>query len=238
MSGATQLPVAGARVIIAGQEYSTDSEGVAQIPVAVATGADVDVEAQGFLPRTSTTSVAFHFSLWPVADVQETDAVRQMAFNNVYGSPDILYPFGHGNLYVTMPSASPELMSAWRAAAKSFGSLFGLRYVVGNEFQYVQNEVAVYIGDSAAMLGCPASVTLGFCRGPSVDKTFSVVPDRAIDPVVINRVLASLFLAADPFPGLLNPFSPADTLTPFEEQSIRMILQHQYKTRWPDDDRP
>ena len=62
--------------------------------------------------------------------------------------------------------------------------------------------------------------------------------DRATDPFTIRRVLASQFLGPNPFPGLLNPDAPADTLSPFEMQTIRMILQRPLKTRWPDNDRP
>ncbi len=64
-----------------------------------------------------------------------------------------------------------------------------------------------------------------------------MLPEKALDPTTIRRVLASWFLGPNPLPGFMNPDAPADSLSPLEIQTIRMILQRTRKNRWPDDDR-
>jgi len=99
---------------------------------------------------------------------------------------------------------------------------------------YDQNEITVFFGPDH---GCTPGSLSGFCRAHWAYMDFAVATARATDALTIRRVLASQFLGPNPLPGLLNPDAPADALSPFEIQTIRMILQRPLKLRWPDNDR-
>jgi hypothetical protein len=232
LSGSTHQPVPGAHVVVGRQEYTTDQNGSV---TPIGSSADIDIQAPGYLPRVSRVGqTGQNVTLWPVADDAEAEAVHRMVFGR-RNAADVLYPFYPGGFYVTIPSASDEVRRAWQAAAADFGSVFQLNYVMESQFQYDTNEIEILFG---ADQKCTPSPTLGFCKIPSAYMVFAVPDDRATDPTTIRRVLASLFLGPNPFPGLLNPDAPGDTLSPFEMQTIRMILQRPGLTRWPDDDRP
>jgi hypothetical protein len=65
VSGETDAPVAGARVVVTGTPQSTDGAGQAAVSAA-AEGATVDVEAVGFLPRqTLVRHDVARLTLWP-----------------------------------------------------------------------------------------------------------------------------------------------------------------------------
>jgi hypothetical protein len=232
LSGSTHQPLPGAHVVIGGQEYTTDQNG-SVTPIRI--NEEIDIQAAGYLPRASRIVTERQgVTLWPVANDAEAEAVHRMVFGR-RNAADLLYPFDPSEFYVTIPSASDEVRRAWQAAAADFGSVFQLNYVMESQFQYDTNEIEILFG---ADQKCTPSPTLGFCKIPSAYMVFAVPDDRATDPTTIRRVLASLFLGPNPFPGLLNPDAPGDTLSPFEMQTIRMILQRPGLTRWPDDDRP
>jgi len=67
VSGADSGPVAGARVILAGREYSTDGAGQVVLADAVDYGSLVDVVAPGFLARQTSLRKggSSRFVLWP-----------------------------------------------------------------------------------------------------------------------------------------------------------------------------
>jgi hypothetical protein len=229
-------PVSGAHVVVGGQEYSTDQNGFIPPLPRTSLGADVDVQVAGYLPRATRLGAQNDqtVTLWPIANDAEADAVHHMVFGSTGGDPDLLYPFYSGPFFLTMPSADTDVRTAWKAGAVNFGSVFGITYVMETQFQYDENEISVSFGPDH---GCMPASSSGLCRASIYYKDFAVATDRATDPVTIRRVLASLFLGPNPFPGLLNPDAPADTLSPFEMQTILMILQRPLKTRWPDNDR-
>ena len=132
--------------------------------------------------------------------------------------------------------SAPDVSDAWQREGRAFGSTFGLSYQTSSSFQYEINEVAVRFrpASSASCVPVPA---WGFCRDNPWYRSFTVLPDKAIEPVTIRRVLASWFLGPNPLPGLMNPEAPSDELSPLEAQTIRMILKRTKKNRWPDDDR-
>jgi hypothetical protein len=244
VSGADGTPVAGAAVAFENAD-SDDRSGpggeVSPSDYIYATygilpGTAVDVDARGFLPRRTRIERDGVVTLWPVADDAEADAVRRM----VYGDQEVRQPFDLGPILVSMlfedpGSWSPEVERAWQTEALAFGSRFGLRYEWSTSFQYETNEVAVRFATAGGCVPGPAS---GFCREPSPYwADFVVRPERAGDPATIRRVLASVFLGPNPLPGLLSPAAPADELSPFEEQTIRMVLLRRLPNRWPDTDR-
>jgi hypothetical protein len=224
-------------VVIAGQEYSTDQNGRVPPLPNTSLGADVDVQAVGYLPRATRLDPYNHnqrVALWPIANDAEADAIHRMVFGRI-GRSDLLYPPNSGEFFLTIPSADTAVWDAWKPGAAGFGAAFGFRYVFGTQFMYDQNEISVFFGPDH---GCTPPSFSGFCRASNSYVDFAVATERATDPITIRRVLAAQFLGPNPFPGLLNPGAPSDTLSPFEMQTIRMILQHPLTTRWPDDDRP
>jgi len=65
VSGETDAPVAGARVIVAGTQHATDGAGQAVVQAA-AEGATVDVEAAGYLTRqTLVRHAVTRLTMWP-----------------------------------------------------------------------------------------------------------------------------------------------------------------------------
>jgi hypothetical protein len=237
LSGSTHQSVAGAHVVIDGQGYSTDQNGLVPPLPKTSLGADVDVQEVGYLPRATRLGANNYdqtVTLWPIANDAEADAIHRMVFGRM-GQPDLLYPPNPGEFFLTMPSADPAVSAAWRAGAAEFGAAFGFAYVLGTQFMYDQNEISVFFGLDH---GCTPASLSGFCRASRSYMDFAVATDRATDRITIRRVLASQFLGPNPLPGLLNPDAPDDTLSPFEVQTIRMILQHPRKTYWPDNDRP
>jgi hypothetical protein len=238
LSGNDHQAVSGAHVVISGQEYSTDQNGFVTPLPKTSAGADVDVEAVGYLPRATRVDSNRNqtITLWPIAGDAEADAIRHMVFGR-FGKPDLLYAFYlSGAFYLTIPSADDATWAAWKAGAADFGSMFGINYVIGSQEWLDQNEIVVVFGTDHSCTPAPLS---GFCWiTPNSYKDFAVATDRATDPVTIRRVLASQFLGPNPFPGLLNSGAPADTLSPFEMQTIRMILQRPLpQLHWPDNDR-
>jgi hypothetical protein len=198
-------------------------------------GTGVDVDARGFLPRRTRIERDGVVTLWPVADDAEAEAVHRM----VYGDHEVRQPFDLGPILLSVLHDEgfwgSEVGRAWQTEALAFGARFGLRYEWSTYFQYETNEVAVRFATAGR---CSPGPPWGFCRETSpYFASFVVRPERAGDPPTIRRVLASVFLGPDPLPGLLNPDAPTDELSPFEEQTLRMVLLRRLPNRWPDTDR-
>jgi hypothetical protein len=79
-SGETDAPVAGARVLVAGAPYTTDGSGQARVQ-ATAEGAQVDIEAKGFLGRqTLVRHAVTRLTLWPDAPELPSDYTRALVY--------------------------------------------------------------------------------------------------------------------------------------------------------------
>ena len=238
-SGADGSPVAGARVVINDDEYHSGPIGQVEFdPYSGATVGDkVDVDAPGFLPRRTRLTSTRLITLWPVADEAEAEAVREMVYRRGGTEDQVLKPpYPASPFYVSLLSGvTPETETIWRATAEDFGAAFNMPYEVTTMFQYDPNETGVFLG------GAPKCVPIGgwgFCRVlDSPYEDYQVQEDKAQDPATIRRVLAYRFLGANPLPGLMSLRSPADQLSAFEVQTIRMILQRPLPNQWPDTDR-
>ncbi|HXB54531.1 MAG TPA: hypothetical protein VN461_07085 [Vicinamibacteria bacterium] len=89
ISGETQQPVAGVRVLVDGRAYTTDSEGKIVL-LAVSTGAtDVDASASGFLERR-TLFRSSPLSLWP--KVSPTGLDEEYSARLVYNCTEATCP--------------------------------------------------------------------------------------------------------------------------------------------------
>jgi hypothetical protein len=242
VSGVDRRPVAGADVLLEGSGHVSNVQGEV-IPGSgerAGAGAEIDVDAPGFLPRRTRVPGDRLVTLWPVASDAEAGAVRQM----VYGGPrgDVLVPTTSNWISLSFGIAlddpmGPDIKGAWGAEAAAFGSPFGLRYEEGLARPYeTEHEMAVRFAETG---GCATIPAWGFCleSASGNDMSFRVLPANARDPQTIRRVLASWFLGPNPLPGFMNPDAPAADLSPLEAQTIRMILQRPLPNRWPDSDR-
>jgi len=73
-----------------------------------------------------------------------------------------------------------------------FGAMFGLDIQVVNQFQYDVNEISVMF--LPRWQTCEPSAVRGFCQLAPPYFQVLVDPQRATEPAVIRRVLASWFL--------------------------------------------
>ena len=233
-SGGDHTPVPSAVASGGGASNTTDQTGTipASLLAGLKVGDPIDIQANGFLPRSTTVPSNGQIFLWPVANAAESDAVHRMVYDRELPQ-DVFYPVV-GAFSLTLIHPSQTQLASWEAEVVAFGAPLGLSYSTFDFFQYDENEVEVLFSGGT----CVPDPILGFCREDYPDyKVFNVSPDRASDPVTIDRVLASWFLGPNPLPGLLNPSAPTTTLSALERQTIAMMLLHTKPTRWPDNDR-
>jgi hypothetical protein len=230
LSGGDSRPVAKAVVLIDGDTYqSTDAgEVMPSGYFGAPTGAEIDVEAPGFLPRRTRIDRERLVVLWPVADDAEAEAVREM----VYGRDPVLVPPSSRSFSLAVDGPD-DVRAAWHAEATTFGAPFEVAYVpaLGHD-PYDPDWISVGLVGGGSCEPVPA---WGFCRGRG--SWYEVVPAKARDRHTIRRVLASRFLGPNPLPGLMNADAPAAELSALETQTIRMILLRRLPNRWPDSDR-
>lgn len=74
LSGETGAPVASARVTVAGRTHTTNADGQIILAEGAPPQASVEVEADGYLPRRTTTRDDGRFTLWPAASLTGLDA--------------------------------------------------------------------------------------------------------------------------------------------------------------------
>ncbi len=236
VSGWDRTPVFGAIVKMGIQQATTNADG--QVFESSEIGARLDIDAPGFLPRKTTVPANLDVTLWPVTNEQEADAIRSM----VYDPADrggATRPATPDDFLVSISYDGADSFTAapiWRREAANFGMLIGRGYQVVGNFQYETNEVAVQF--KPGFRNCTLVSTMGFCRPSSPYHEVLVDPQRATDPAVVRRVVASWFLPGpNPLPGLMNIQSPDDTLSLLERQAIHMLLQRARPNRYPDSDR-
>jgi hypothetical protein len=220
-------------VTVAGGTYSIGQRGLlVGAPASLAIGEPVEVEAPGFLPRRTRVPSNGIIRMWPIAGDAEREAVRKMVYQwagpvELFDPPQRTSPFT-----LTLLGATAEQKNAWIKEAATFGAEIGVVYIVADFFQYDADELAVeFVGGQ-----CTPDPLLRFCRDGRNYKAFRISPDAALDPLTIRRVLASWFIGPNPFPGLVSPTSPEPSLSPFERQTIGMMLVRDKRNRWPDDD--
>lgn len=235
-SGGDGSPVGGATVIINGDEHYSAANGevIPDMYSGADTGAAIDVDVRGFLPRRTKLSTDRVITLWPVASDAEANAVREMIYRRGEPVDKVLTPIPSDPCLLTVTGSTAAIAEAWNTEADQFFRTFSLPYKMTGSFQYEVNELEVIVAGQAR---CAPVPNWGFCRVPSVYRIYEVEPDRVLHRPTIRRVLASFFLGPNPLPGLMNATKPLDELSAFETQTIRMILQRKSPNRWPDSDR-
>jgi hypothetical protein len=235
VSGADQSPIEGAAVLVDGAAYTSRSDGrLSDRSVYVARTAAIDIDAPGYLPRRSLLAHAADLALWPIEGDDEKEATRQMVYERDGVMRDLFIP-AERPIYVTT-SLAPEILNIWKDVANQLAPKLGVVFEFAAFMQYAQNEMLVSV-DKGGQARCSHVPAWGFCWEPSPYPTVTVLQDRLTDRTTIARVLVSFFLGANPLPGFMNAQAPADSLTPLEGRTVRMILQRPHKNRWPDTDR-
>lgn len=236
VSGADLTPVSDALVTLDSRPYRSDLAGyvVADLPTTPVFVTPADVEAPGFLTRRTSVRAGDTVTLWPVADEAEAAAIRAMVYERPAPFGPTLMPLSDGPLFVALLDQVGVQYDPWAVEAVSLGQAIGLPIRIEEQFQYEPNEIIVSV---VAATTCRPAPTSGFCLVASPYKRFEVHASVANEPKTIRRVLASAFLGPNPLPGLMHAEAPADNLTPFELQTIKMIRQRPRPNRWPDTDR-
>ena len=80
-STVTGSPVVGARVIVAGNPYTTGEDGTITVTPTAATGATIDASMPGFLDRVTTLKTDTTITLWEIPSGADVNFVRQLAYN-------------------------------------------------------------------------------------------------------------------------------------------------------------
>ncbi len=240
VSGATLNPVTGATITIGGANYVSDAAGH---PVDGeqyrSRDSDVDVVATGYLRRETKASYGNKIVLWPVADEQEMEAIRRMVYARDGSVAGSRYGFMGYPLTVSAEGLAPDGLKVWTEVAAEVARTLQISVDFYPFFAYDVNEVNMRpLGDPPQCLVTP----WGFCSDPppgygSYYGFYRMPLDRTTDRAAAKRLIFSFFLGVNPLQGFMSVEHPADTLSPLELQTIRMMLLRPRTNRWPDSDR-
>jgi hypothetical protein len=225
-----------------GTQEVTDSAGQVRLPK-TSTCLRVEVKASGFLERRTCSHSAI--TLWPVANEEEREATRSMAFRD-----DRLQAGWLAVVSVTEELGKrPEVVQTWTSAANEIERLTSDRM----SFSFVEPFPRDYpdggpiIGPAAATPDCHPGLsrwpieTGGFCGqwSPEHDNyvlRLNVLPDRLTDSSVAVRALlvGARGMSPHAMPGLMNRNRPDRELSTFERKTLHMIALRYGQVRWPD----
>ena len=150
-STVTGNPVAGARVVVAGTAYTTDTGGTIALSTPAAIGATIDASAPGFLERVTAFASVSALTLWEIPAGADVSYVRQLAYSRP-GTAEILWRPTAANLFLQLTGElanEPAVRAAHVQAAAMATAMTGGR-------------VTVQVGTPAA-----AGVTFTILLGPS-----------------------------------------------------------------------
>jgi len=235
VSALDERPVAAARVRVGTNVFETAPDG------RVITADDLDgllvvVEARGYLPRR--TRVRYdRVTLWPAADDAAVAAIQQMAFRGDDGRL-MLYRYSQ-ETNLRLPLDRQDLSEPFGRAATVLNAL------TRNQLFAIEGRGATLYGPvwnvvPVASADCPFGICLPDASEiPPVGVIDVAMTDSALSLAAtpLRALALSQLAGTNPLPGLLNPATPAfDTLTEFEQQTIRMVNAREDCTTWPDDD--
>ena len=238
VSGADQRPIAGASLTVAGSTYQTDGDGkLVGVHGLLPRNTEFTIDAAGYLVRRSMFNHASTIALWPVSGDAEAETVRRMVYARADSQTEVTtgFPSRQVNLGLDrLPAAQRPLWTAPLAELQA--ALNIVIRVVGNSYDDEDPDVSVAIDIGNAP--CQLVAAWGFCRErASGPHTYWLQADRATDSELIQRVVASVFLGANPDAGFMNAIAPARAFSALELQTIGMLLQRPRGNRWPDTDR-
>ena len=119
-STVTAVPVPGALVVVAGNTYTTNTDGVITLSTPAGSGATIDASAPGYLDRATLVGSASTLTLWQIPAGADVNFVRQLAYNRG-GTPEVLWRPTAAVVYLRLTgelASDPEARAAHvRAAA-------------------------------------------------------------------------------------------------------------------------
>lgn len=246
-NGWTGEVVPDALISANGTQAVTDRSGQVQF---LKTGNCLKVElaVSGFLERRTCSTSAI--TLWPVADEEEREATRTMAFRldqtlaNVFSTLPLTIEVGLAQDL----QYRPDVVRAWTSAADDIKRLTLNRISIsfGDPVPPDYPDGALIIAPVAATSDCDARfspwpvATAGFCGQYSPEHwyilRYNVLLDRLTDSSVALRALLTGALGMRPhaMPGLLNRNQPDREVSAFERKTLHMIGLRYGVVRWPD----
>ena len=237
-STVTAAPVSGARVVVAGNTYTTNSDGVITLSPSAGTGATVDAFASGFLDRATILGTATTLTLWEIPAGTDANFVRQLAYNRG-GTPEVLWRPTAAAIYLRLVgdlASDPQVRAAHVRAAAMATAMTG-------------GKVTVVLGDP---VGAGVVVTLLINAANQGTATFLTQSGGAIslarveysnvagarDPRVVAHELGHVLGFGHAPSGLMCPNAcGADDFSPTDQSVYLSMLQRRPGTAPPDNDR-
>lgn len=245
VDGWTQDVVDVAQVTIDGKTYAPDANGVVRFPgVRNDEHVNLDIAAPGYLLRQTFISSAPAVTLWP-ANPQDRDAIKSMAYTS---SGEVVGKFYNSDYIGTDDFAVGGDFARSSEGATLFENLRSSEHRLsqvlspgGADLFRLEPGPSLTGIDMAldVVEDAECSDSWGFCATPTSRPFVVHVPrSAAARPEVALRLLAQLFLQANPQAGLMNRARPSSELSLLEQQTLRMVFQRGYVNRWEDNDRP
>ncbi len=258
VDGESGAPVAGARVVVAGQPYTSDGAGRVSLTTRVPADSLVDVVAPGILDRQTLLRRGgdTRFTVWPRATASglHESLTAQLVYTDTGegatpAAAGMRRPlFGTSTVAIVLPpdlQADPEVVAVHEAAAASLSAATGgqVRYVLGTS---ATSPVRVDVRYDPADAGCGERVRAyaqNSVRNGEVTGTRIVycVADAPRASTVAHELGHAFGLRHSPDPShLMYGFfvrGRGDELSPPESAAVALMLQRRGNNRFPDNDR-
>lgn len=237
-STVTAVPVPGALVVVAGNTYTTNTDGVITLSTPAGSGATIDASAPGYLDRATLVGSASTLTLWQIPAGADVNFVRQLAYNRG-GTPEVLWRPTAAVVYLRLTgelASDPEARAAHVRAAAMATAMTG-------------GKVTVVLGDP---VGAGVVVTLLINAANQGTATFLTQSGGAIslarveysnvagarDPRVVAHELGHVLGFGHAPSGLMCPNAcGADDFSPTDQSVYLSMLQRRPGTAPPDNDR-
>lgn len=255
VSGETQEPVRGVRVVVDGSAYTTDAGGQV-VFLAAATSPGLEAEAAGFFVRR-TLARPGRLSLWPTASPTGIDA--EYTARLVYNCPVADCPSGgepllrvtEGDVFVVPSQAIREDAAAWasheaaadRLTAATLGAVRFTSSASAPASAIVVSTLVDGADQDLLALRAAALTRRRFANGAAIASATIVFRslDLARRPALVMHELGHAFgLGHSPRPGDVMWNGPelysARDYSPRESLAIDLMLQRRAGNRFPDSD--
>lgn len=131
-STVTGSPVAGAKIVVGGNPYTTAADGTITLSPPAIIGATIDATAAGFLDRATTLKGETTITLWEIPTGADATFVRQLAYNRA-GTPETLWRPTNTAIYLILTgdlAADTAVRTAHIQAAAMASAMTGARVTV------------------------------------------------------------------------------------------------------------
>jgi len=245
-SGWDGRPVADSTVTINGEMHRTNTDGV--VDETVSAGLLVEVQVDGFLPRTTPASPD-PIGLWPVATAEEADTIHSMLYDWYGDDVPLVHAASPVDIQFDAAIASQVSMSAvrdvWRAAADQITELTDGRIRFVDPGAGAKGHLRITLRSCGNLPICFRQPPYGFGDAVGDRQDFEIALGSAAAAVQPDVALRACVLAAiefkggapnpSPLPGVL---SGGSALSDFERRLVRLVSLRRSGNRWPDRDPP